>query len=1349
MGSSRVKYWANDVLGLHELIEDGFYDPGNSFRKAGEEFPALQRGLKSKLEGRETILVDEGKDGELASFLAHLRQEVLGRRSAGEVLRMLSEEVAARMGGSDPKIARKTSRHLKTLKKDQGHKIIMIGDIRFGVCRHRCLLFKVCCERVTSVRCTLERPSNGRDLLHGTHAWNVVEIPRSSGPVRAVCDLMEAPGLLLDASHHRTLVQDWHEYGLFGGELPEDAFVNKEGLRQNVQEKKLAFPNPNRPPPLSYTPKDYPKLCLAGAAGGDFPLLLGLTSPTRSPKSPTGKLPNGFSDRPGSAPSARRSPTDHKPASPLPSPSGGGQRGDQAEEGSSQVVEARNKQSREAYQDRAAALLEKMPEGLRSSLANVLHPDGRRGKSPPPSPSDGQVDRVSGTSAAEALTVPAELGGAAIPEGTQTASPARSIPGRPTTSPARTQRNAAKTRQGSRGVAAPDRKRAVGSDKERTRRSSPSKECEGMRATPRIPSPVNLSARRDTAELRDRLESEAPEVMLDGAQGAEGEDGLREEAPPQAGLHMAAKQAGQEEVEEEEKEEEVQETQEVLKTQAQREKHASMRRAREELEQRRIELAQQCERRAHEADAEARQSWLQVVMKAEDGWFMNAPDPPSIAPEAKVDAEQERQWRAWDEGLAKKEADTVASSRRWAQAVMHTLDYMEKPYRKAEWGFDEDAYMEMAEETPEVAEVAEVAEVPEVSDVNEPVAAICASPFVSQETLRRASLEARPPEATASEMRKPMPGLKLDIPSPSGGSPTSSPAPSSSTAAAGALAASRGTQLVAPRPPSPQCSARTSSAPAGDVAAKSKPPGRLAMMLKKKGAINRAWPSLGKVLQKSQGSEGGKNPMSNLQQLVRDALLAKTAADSEPRELKLSGDLLTGNALNELTKRVAMQATLETLELRSNGLTMAAGPHAPMSRLCGALQAALVLRRLVIVDNNLQDSGTAAVCRALTNNTTLEHLVLSSCNLNGEAVGALVPLLKLGHSRLSHLDLSQNRLCGAGFAALGKALPYASSLRKLTLAGNAVGVEGMRGLAVGLAQNTTITTLNLDDCSLYGCAEDRKEDPGVVWELGGIEALAATVGDHPSLTALHLAGNNLGGLRVLEGISVDDVMGGQGRVGETVEYQAEAWSVMRQWVEPGDDTKAVLTKLQLGRAEQAPAVALMHALQRAPRLQELHLERNDLGGVAFSEGGGLFPTAPCRRRGQAALVAALQYARPLRRLYLAGNQLDCRWVEGSLAAALQGRSAADGLQVLDMRGCHLDHPALLALLNAVSCGAFRLPPSFGRCSPPLRPPHLAFVLSAPPPRIYPHGRGCLVSKGSKAAQAKVRKEQRVPVADLP
>eukprot|EP00854_Cymbomonas_tetramitiformis_P009965 gene9965-11798_t len=912
---------------------------------------ARNKQSREAYQDRAAALLEKMPEG-LRSSLANVLHP-----GAGEVLRMLSEEVAARMGGSDPKIARKTSRHLKTLKKDQGHKIIMIGDIRFGVCRHRCLLFKVCCERVTSVRCTLERPSNGRDLLHGTHAWNVVEIPRSSGPVRAVCDLMEAPGLLLDASHHRTLVQDWHEYGLFGGELPEDAFVNK--------------------------------------AGEEFPAL---------------------------------------------------QRG-----------------LKSKLEGRETILVDEGKDGELASFLAHLRQEVRQG-------------------AHEALfTLEGMRGHAGDPEDTLTG-----------------QSLSATRHCGAAGV--------------------------------------ELTNSKCITE-KDRLESEAPEVMLDGAQGAEGEDGLREEAPPQAGLHMAAKQAGQEEVEEEEKEEEVQETQEVLKTQAQREKHASMRRAREELEQRRIELAQQCERRAHEADAEARQSWLQVVMKAEDGWFMNAPDPPSIAPEAKVDAEQERQWRAWDEGLAKKEADTVASSRRWAQAVMHTLDYMEKPYRKAEWGFDEDAYMEMAEETPEVAEVAEVAEVPEVSDVNEPVAAICASPFVSQETLRRASLEARPPEATASEMRKPMPGLKLDIPSPSGGSPTSSPAPSSSTAAAGALAASRGTQLVAPRPPSPQCSARTSSAPAGDVAAKSKPPGRLAMMLKKKGAINRAWPSLGKVLQKSQGSEGGKNPMSNLQQLVRDALLAKTAADSEPRELKLSGDLLTGNALNELTKRVAMQATLETLELRSNGLTMAAGPHAPMSRLCGALQAALVLRRLVIVDNNLQDSGTAAVCRALTNNTTLEHLVLSSCNLNGEAVGALVPLLKLGHSRLSHLDLSQNRLCGAGFAALGKALPYASSLRKLTLAGNAVGVEGMRGLAVGLAQNTTITTLNLDDCSLYGCAEDRKEDPGVVWELGGIEALAATVGDHPSLTALHLAGNNLGGLRVLEGISVDDVMGGQGRVGETVEYQ--------------------------------------------------------------------------------------------------------------------------------------------------------------------------------------------------------------------
>jgi Ran GTPase-activating protein (RanGAP) involved in mRNA processing and transport len=83
-------------------------------------------------------------------------------------------------------------------------------------------------------------------------------------------------------------------------------------------------------------------------------------------------------------------------------------------------------------------------------------------------------------------------------------------------------------------------------------------------------------------------------------------------------------------------------------------------------------------------------------------------------------------------------------------------------------------------------------------------------------------------------------------------------------------------------------------------------------------------------------------------------------------------------------------------------------------------------------------AGVANLCRGLRTNATLKQLHLSFCQLTPEAGEPLAELLANYRSGLEVLNLSGNRLGGAGLSALCRGLIVNTKLVKLMLADNMI-----------------------------------------------------------------------------------------------------------------------------------------------------------------------------------------------------------------------------------------------------------------------------------------------------------------------
>ncbi|XP_037116568.1 uncharacterized protein LOC119128357 isoform X2 [Syngnathus acus] len=407
-----------------------------------------------------------------------------------------------------------------------------------------------------------------------------------------------------------------------------------------------------------------------------------------------------------------------------------------------------------------------------------------------------------------------------------------------------------------------------------------------------------------------------------------------------------------------------------------------------------------------------------------------------------------------------------------------------------------------------------------------------------------------------------------------------------------------------------------------------------------------------------------------------EALASVLSSPGSLRELDLGWNDLRDDGLEALAAGLAKpQCTLQVLMLEICKLS---------KKSCEALASVLSspgsLRELDLGWNDLRDDGLEALAAGLAKpQCTLQVLRLESCNLSKKSCEALASVLSSSRT-LSHLDLSENKLCDHGVEALaaGLAKPQCTlqvlklencklskkscealasvlsspgSLRELDLSQNKLCDDGLEALAAGLAKpQCTLQVLVLWNCKL---------------SKKSCEALASVLSSPGSLRELDLGCNDL----------CDDRL------------EALAAGLAKP--------QCTLQVLKLERCElsKKSCEALASVLSSPGNLRELDLSSNGLcdDGLEALAAGLAKPQCTLQvlelqncelsKKSCEALASVLSSSRTLSHLDLGWNDLHDDGLE-ALAAGLAKPQCT--LQVLGLMGCQLSKKSCEALASVLS-----------------------------------------------------------------
>ena len=159
-------------------------------------------------------------------------------------------------------------------------------------------------------------------------------------------------------------------------------------------------------------------------------------------------------------------------------------------------------------------------------------------------------------------------------------------------------------------------------------------------------------------------------------------------------------------------------------------------------------------------------------------------------------------------------------------------------------------------------------------------------------------------------------------------------------------------------------------------------------------------------------------------------------------------------------------------------------------------------------NNNIGDSGAAAVAEALKNNTALTRLYLHY-NTIGD-IGAVAIAGALKSNTVTTLYLEHNNIGDSGAAALAEALKKNTALTTLWLQHNNIGDSGAAALVEMLESNTALTALGLGNNNNVTCSNHGTPRTGTIditdgdriCDCSGLWSGAVCDTDVPAKTAL-------------------------------------------------------------------------------------------------------------------------------------------------------------------------------------------------------------------------------------------------------
>ncbi|DBA95992.1 hypothetical protein WJX77_007182 [Trebouxia sp. C0004] len=201
------------------------------------------------------------------------------------------------------------------------------------------------------------------------------------------------------------------------------------------------------------------------------------------------------------------------------------------------------------------------------------------------------------------------------------------------------------------------------------------------------------------------------------------------------------------------------------------------------------------------------------------------------------------------------------------------------------------------------------------------------------------------------------------------------------------------------------------------------------------------------------------------------------------RRLDLRGCDIGSQGAQCLATALRETDSLEVLLLDDNPLAEQGG-----SALAAGVWHSQSLRELHLCNTGIGDEGVSRLALALPHASQLTHLDVSACNIGDEGVSDLADAISdpfhgiadkallneefhgaaPTSARLHMLKLRDNKISDHGVKELGQAMQQSSSLQDLDLAGNRVGIQGLKCLSAALV----LQKLCLFNCKLGQEASD-------------------------------------------------------------------------------------------------------------------------------------------------------------------------------------------------------------------------------------------------------------------------------------
>lgn len=309
-----------------------------------------------------------------------------------------------------------------------------------------------------------------------------------------------------------------------------------------------------------------------------------------------------------------------------------------------------------------------------------------------------------------------------------------------------------------------------------------------------------------------------------------------------------------------------------------------------------------------------------------------------------------------------------------------------------------------------------------------------------------------------------------------------------------------------------------------------------------------------------------------------DGLASVVTVSPRLKILDIRGNSLTGPDMRKLLKAISYSTTITSVELGGNNLgpegcqmlATALERNASVTSLDlyknqigfeGAQKLAALLslptcgiRFLEISDNKIGGAGIEAIFEGVkSSQSVLERLACSS-NAIGNSTTAIKTLneVLLVHRSLSALDMRHNGIPGTLLTHLAEGVASCPRLSSISLGGNPIGRDGItQKLVQSLSFSETLLSLDLSSCSL--------ESPGCT-QIAGLVSTSRTITD------LNLANNG-----------IDD--GGADAMAKVLPHSK----------------RLVTLDLSMNHISIGGASMLMEAIQLAPKLTGLALHGNSIG----------------------------------------------------------------------------------------------------------------------------------------------------------